>query len=291
MAVTDSGVHKAKSALHKANHKAKHVVAKPWVDWVVRLGFVVRGLIYITIGGLALQLALGSGGETTDPTGAIATLGQLPLGKPFLIVIAIGLAGYSLWGFVRAIFDPLQHGTDAKGLTQRFGHLVSGLSYAALFAPTLLYLLTPSAPQPGSGTDMAENLWTQPLGAVLIFAIAIFWVVAGLGQGYTALTGRFAEELDEKKMHGWEKKGSKIIGRIGILSRSIVFIIIGLITFHAAFAPGSERSLGIDGALGAITRAPYGGLLLGVIAAGLILFGLFSILTARWHDGGHKHKN
>ena len=136
-----------KAALSTAKHKA----ASPWVQRLERFGFLTRGLIYVVIGLLALQLAIGAGGATASPTSAIALIGRQPFGKVLLAVIAVGLAGYSLWGFVRAIFDPLGRGTDTKGLIDRAGFLFSGISYAALLIPTVLALLgKPSGSAQGS---------------------------------------------------------------------------------------------------------------------------------------------
>src|SRR4030081_3367335 len=95
-------------------HEAKHAAMNPWFERLERLGFLVRGLLYIIIGLLALQLAVGAGGATATPTSAIALIGRQALGKLLLVIIVAGLAGYSLWGFVRAILDPLGRGTSAK---------------------------------------------------------------------------------------------------------------------------------------------------------------------------------
>src|SRR5258706_605840 len=96
--------------------EAKHKVAAPWVIWLERLGFATRGLIYVVIGVLALQLAASAGGGATSPTSAIAVIGRQAYGKVFLAVIAAGLVGYALWGFVRAFLDPLGRGSDTDGL-------------------------------------------------------------------------------------------------------------------------------------------------------------------------------
>src|SRR5512143_101328 len=93
-------------------NKAKRATANPWVERLERFGFVVRGLIYFIIGVLALELALGAGGATATPTSAIALIGRQPDGKLLLAIVALGLAGYALWGFVRAILDPLGKGSD-----------------------------------------------------------------------------------------------------------------------------------------------------------------------------------
>src|SRR4051812_9267970 len=87
----------------KAEQAAQGTVNNPWVERLVRLGYVARGVLYAIVGILAVQLAIGTGGATTDKNGAIATIAAQPFGHVLLIVLAVGLAGYSLWGFIRAI--------------------------------------------------------------------------------------------------------------------------------------------------------------------------------------------
>src|SRR5438270_8497729 len=96
----------------QATQAANRAVRNPWVERMARLGYAVRGVLYAIIGLLALAVAAGAGGTTTDKVGAIATIGSRPFGKVMLVLIAAGLVGYSLWGFIRALFDPLNRGTD-----------------------------------------------------------------------------------------------------------------------------------------------------------------------------------
>src|SRR5689334_411677 len=80
-------------------------------EWFARGGFVARGLVYGIIGFLALKLAFGAGGKTTDQKGALETVAQQPFGKVLLVLVAIGLAGYACWRFVRAA---LGHGPEGQ---------------------------------------------------------------------------------------------------------------------------------------------------------------------------------
>jgi len=139
MAISTS--HSTKQAGKAAVHEAQHAATNPWFVRLERFGFVVRGLIYMIVGVLALQLAAGAGGATTSPTSAIALIGRQPAGKLLLVLVVAGLAGYSLWGFVRAILDPLGRGSQPKGLFYRAGFFFSGVSYGLLLIPAVLTLL------------------------------------------------------------------------------------------------------------------------------------------------------
>src|SRR3954470_19277825 len=89
---------------HKGSRAAREAAASPLMETLMRLGYIVRGLVYGAIGVLALQVVLNRGGSLTDTQGAIAALGRTSLGNILLYAILVGLIGYALWGFVRAIF-------------------------------------------------------------------------------------------------------------------------------------------------------------------------------------------
>src|SRR5687768_15479940 len=138
---------------------AEKVATNKWVEWLPRLGYVSRGLVYALVGMLSVGLVLGAGGETTDKQGAIASISSYGLGKVLLAIVVVGLVGYSLWGFFRALVDPYQKGTGPKALAERAGYVVSGFSYGALVFPTMRLILdTGSKAEIAAGGD-AES-WT-----------------------------------------------------------------------------------------------------------------------------------
>src|ERR1700737_1238323 len=115
------------------NNEVKRAAANPALELLERLGYVVRGALYAVMGILALGIALSvGGGQTTDLTGSLVFLISNPFGKLVLIVAAVGLGAYSLWGFTRAIYDPLHRGKGAGGYAARLGFVTSAISYAGM---------------------------------------------------------------------------------------------------------------------------------------------------------------
>lgn len=144
---------------------------------------------------------------------------------------------------MRATLDPFQEGDDAEGLVVRFGYIVSAFGYAVLLIATVQYFLGFAVS--GNGPqDWSAKLMSQPWGRFLVGAI-------------------------------WS-------GRFGLAARGVVFALIGLFLVQAAFFVSPCRAQGLDGALLAIASSPYGPYLLIVVALGLIAFGIYSILCARW---------
>lgn len=263
--------------------KVKQNANSPFVRWLERLGFIIRGVIYFVIGLLALQLAMGAGGAATDPTSAIQVIGHQPGGKILLAVIAVGLVGYSLWGFVRAIFDPLNRGKDASGLVDRTAFLFSGVAYGLLLVPTIeAFFSLPGGFAQGNTNGVWSSLMAGPLGKWVLVAIGIVWVVVGIVMLYIAYTARFLRDLKTNSMKEGEVKTATWLGKIGYTARGIVFSLIGILILKPVFAGGSGQAQGFDSALAALAYTPYGELSLGLVATGLILFGIYSALCSKW---------
>lgn len=75
--------------------------AAPGLEALARVGYASKGVVYATIGLLALSVALGRGGATTDAKGALLRLQDLPLGNVLLWLLVLGLIGYALWQLIR----------------------------------------------------------------------------------------------------------------------------------------------------------------------------------------------
>lgn len=272
-----------KSNARHAASRVSHTAANPWVERLARFGYLIRGVVYATIGVLALQLAMGAGGATTTQSGAIAMLGSQPFGKVLLILIVVGLIGYSLWGFIRAILDPLHRGHDSKGIIARIGFAFSGLSYGVLAIPPLQSLTNQGGSRPaGNPADIAIMLFNLPFGKWLVLGLGLFWIAVGLSQLYVACKQDFKKDFQFNKMNASEIKWAIRLGQIGYAARGIVFAVIGTIVFQAALAHNPAQPQGFDAALLKLAQAPNGTLLLGGVALGLIAFGIFSAFSARW---------
>jgi hypothetical protein len=262
--------------------EAKNQASNPLVQRLEQVGLIVRGLIYFVIGYLAFQLAMGNGGQTANPNSAIEFIGRQPFGKPLLLVIAVGLVGYSLWGFVRAFLDPLHRGKDTKGLIDRAGFLVSGISYALLVVPTMQSFLNKPGASAQGNSNMLSSLMTSPWNKWLIIVFGLVWLVVGVNQLIIAHKEKFMRDLKKSSMSADEYRAAVWTGKLGHAARGIVFILIGIIVFQTIFTGGAQEPLSFDGALAKLSHAPNGEVYLAAVAIGLILFGVYSALCAKW---------
>jgi hypothetical protein len=252
------------------------------LEGLVRLGYVVRGTIYLLPGVLALQVALGRPGREVSPITAIDLIGRGPFGRILLIGVSVGLAGYALWGVIRAVVDPLHKGRSSRGLAQRIGYAISAVAYMALLAATFGYA-TGTVSHMGPQRDWAGALLDKPLGAWMVAIIGVCWIIgAGLAQIVSGWRGTFEADLAVERMSRSERRWANRLGRFGIVARGAIFCVIGVMMVAAALHTSPSGSAGMSGALIEILRQPFGRTLLAAAAVGLIAFGAFSIMCARW---------
>jgi hypothetical protein len=265
----------------KGKRAAKEAAYSPTMEKLTRLGYGIKGLIYITIGLLAIQGALGRGKTPADQLGAIRTFSELPFAQVLLWIVLIGLISYSLWGIIRAIMDPFHKGTDLKGLVARGGYLISAATYATFVLPT--YRLIMGAGSSGSNqTQLVAKIMSMPFGRFIVGVVGVAAIAAGLYQCYLGIESKFEKQFKTYALTAENYRIAIQMGRFGTIARGIVFAIVGFFFFLAAYTASPGRAQGIDGALTYLSKQPYGLWLMGIVAAGLIAFGIYSLMTAAW---------
>jgi hypothetical protein len=253
------------------------------LEAMTRLGYGVRGLIYMIVGLLAVQVAIGKGGSLASPQGAIAAIGKQPSGLIILWVVLAGIISYSVWGLVRAFMDPLNKGNDTKGLLTRVGFFASALGYAFLAFSTYGYITGKSQTADGSQTQkFIALIMAMPLGRWAIGLLGLIVLAVGLYQIYLGFTAGFDKQFQTYALTPKEVKLTTDIGRFGTSARGVVFAVVGGLIGLAAYQANPSQPIGMDAALATLLKQPYGIWLLGVVAAGLMAFGFYSMLSAAW---------
>ncbi len=261
---------------------AKKAAYSPTMDALIRLGYAVRGVLYVTIGAIAFQAATGKASSPTDQFGAIAKLGQLPSGRTILWVILVGLAAYALWGLIRAILDPYQKGTDRNGLMARAGYFISALSYAYFAYTTYRLLMGTASGSSGQTIPFIGTLMQSPAGRIVVAVIGIAVLLGGLYQIYSGITMNFGQRFKPYAMSADERRTAMEMGRIGYAVRGLVIGIMGAFLLLAATSANPAKARGLSGALSFLGHQPYGLWVLGIVAAGLIFLGIYSLMAAAW---------
>ncbi len=252
--------------------------ASPWIEGLARLGYVARGVVYLIVGGLAAQAAGGTRGRTADAEGAFSTVLRQPLGKFLLGVLALGLLGYSVWRFVQAIKDP-----EHEGLGKRLGSFLNGVVHVSLAVAAVGMLTGAAWGGGGEGAqDWTARLMALPTGIWLVGALGAAVAGFGLYQLYGAWTVKLDEELDLYRMTGTVRQWTVRFGRFGMAARGVVFGLIGVSLLLAASQADPSEARGLGEALRALRGHAYGPWLLGGVAFGLVAYGLYQCIAARY---------
>ena len=271
----------------EAEQKAERLTraARPWIERLARYGYAAKGVVYVLVGSLAALGAFkGGGGGATDSRGALTQVVYQPYGRVMLGVVAVGLAGYALWRVVQALRDTEEKGRSWKGLAVRAGYACIGVVYAGLSYSAVQLILGHGA---GKGSDETTKGWTAfalmfPLGQLLVGLAGLGVIGFGLWQCYKAFTARFCRKWKRHEMQEHAHGLAMRAGQVGLVARAVVFFIIGLFLIQAAWYARAEEARGLSGALRALEQRPYGPYVLGAVALGLVAYGLYMFVEARY---------
>jgi len=249
------------------------------MGWLARAGLVARGVVYAVIGVLALKLAFGDGGKATNQQGALKTIAHGSFGKTLLVLMAIGLAGYAIWRLTRAAVG---HGAEQRDdASDRVAALASGIAYAILCV-TAIKILSGSSTGSGTPKHATGGVLGWSGGTVIVgIAGAVLIGVAGY-QLYKGLAQKFLDDAKTGEMNEGTKKAYTALGVAGHCARAVVFALIGYGLIKAAVDYNPKKAIGLDGALRNLAHASYGPVLLGIVAAGLVMFAAYSLADARY---------
>lgn len=266
--------------IHGAQAHGDTVVNTRGFELFARGGFVARGVIYGIIGLLALELALGDGGRATNQQGAMATVAHQSFGHVLLIAVAIGLGGYALWRFSRAA---LGHGPEASDSTfDRIASFASGVVYAALCVLAIEILSGSTNRQSSNTHKTTAGVLGWPAGTWLVGAAGVAFLGIAAYQGYKGISKEFLDDSKTGEMSPGGKRAFTAIGVFGHLARMVVFGMVGYFLVKAALDYSPAQAVGLDGVLARLVHGSYGPVLLGIVAAGLVAFALYSICDARY---------
>lgn len=263
----------------RAKGQGEQLAHAKTLGWLARAGLVARGVVYGVIGILALKLALGDGGKATNQTGALKTIAGQSFGEVLLILVAIGLGGYSLWRLLRAAVG---HGAEQRdSASDRIAALASGIAYGILCV-TAVKILTDSGAGSGTPQQPTGGVLDWPAGPVLVAVAGAILIGVAAYQAYKGLAKKFLEDAKTGEMSEAVRKGYTALGVFGHVARAVVFALIGYGLIKAAVDYNPKEAIGLDGALRELANASYGPALLGLVAVGLAGFALYSIVDARY---------
>jgi hypothetical protein len=269
----------------EVQHHARRAVHEtgPWVQRLARLGYAAKGVVYIIIGYIAADAAFSPAEQVQGSRGALGTVLRQPFGKVLLAIMALGLAGYVLWKIVQAVMDPENKGTDAKGALSRVGFGISAVLYGGLTYAAVRMLRG----QGTQGDNAGAQHWTavlmdKPFGRVLVGLVGVGIAGYGIYEMVRAFKSDIAKKLHLEGSAVATRRRVVAVGRAGMAARGVVFGIIGWLVLQAALHYDPSEAQGLQGALVTLRQGPAGAWVMMAVALGLIAYGIFQLVKARY---------
>jgi hypothetical protein len=266
-----------------AQNAARDVAESDQVKALARLGFGARATIYLLIGIFALMLALGKRPPEADQRGAMQEVAKHTGGFLVLLLLAIGLAGYALWRFTEAAFGVAGEGSEGKKAGPRLQSLIRGLVYA-FFAVNAVNLLMNSrgSSQAGQQQLLTARVMKQSAGRWAVAIAGLVVIVVGLPLIVEGVRRKFKKYFKLSDMPASSRRLVWALGTFGTTARGVVFALTGYGIVRAAWQYDPKKARGLDGALRSLADSANGRWWVGLVALGLIAFGLYGYCEAAW---------
>lgn len=250
--------------------------------FLARAGLAARGVMYVIIGWIAVQIAFGHSRQQADRTGALHSISSTPVGGVLLWLLVIGFAGMALWRLSEALYGAPGSGSSKPG--KRLAALARAILYGVIAYGILKYALGAGSPQSSDtqSVDLTATLLRHPGGQVLVVVIGLAFIGGGLYLAYQAWRKEFRRDLELGQMRARTRRVVEWLGEFGGIARGIVFLTAGIFLVVAAVDAQPQQAKGIDSSLRTLAATPLGPWLLVAVAIGLVMFGLFSCCEARW---------
>ena len=256
--------------------------AKPWVKRIAQAGYIAKGVVYVLLGLLGFMAAFelsGKSDKQATQAGTLQFIKELPAGNILLLLLALGLLCYSVWRGIEAFYNP---NGERKKWTKRVLYLLSGLAYLVLAYAALRAMFENSSGNGDQNQKLAGELMNQPLGQVLVGIAGLIFAGVGIYQTYYGFSEKYKKHVQDLSLHSQHAALLLRSGKVGYISRGIVWLVIAYLFIRAAVHSSASEAGNTGKAFQFVENSPYGSYLLGALGLGLIAYGIFNFIRARF---------
>jgi hypothetical protein len=265
-----------------AEGKAEQAGDSRSLEVLARLGLIAYGVVHLLIGWLAVQLAWGVGAsKSPDPSGAMRTLADQPLGKVLLWLVALGLVALALWQASEAIWG-YRSRDGSRRIRKQVTSGAKAVIYAVLGAGAASVALGTGSSSSQSQRQTTTGVLAWPAGQAIVVAAGLIVIGVGVASMVKGAKKSFTEEIDTSSMPTAARHGVEGLGQVGYIGKGVALGVVGGLLAYASLTFDRAKAPGLDGALQTILAEPFGRFLLTAVALGFVAFGLFAILQARY---------
>jgi hypothetical protein len=259
-------------------------ISRKWTPLLARTGLVAKGIIYCLIGAIAFMAAFEIGGQSesnTNKEGILTFIQRLFAGEILLALLVIGLLCYSFWRGVQCFTDTENKGTKTKGIAVRSRYLLSGLIYLSFAIAAIRHLLHESSDSGDGNQEFIGQLLAKPFGQYFVATAALIIAGVGIYQIVYGISGKYKKHVSGLQLGTDAATFLVKSGLVGYTARGIVWLIISWLIFKAAIHANSNDAGDTNEAF-SFLDASYGSFLTGLLGLGLVLYGIFNFIRARF---------
>jgi hypothetical protein len=243
-----------------------------------RAGYVVLGLVHIIIGAIAISVAVGAGGGEADQGGAMEQIARVPFGVVVLWLIVLGLFALGVWQIAEAFLE--RDPDTKKKWGRRIKEVGTAVAYFAIGGTALVYALGGQSDSSQSSAKMTADLMAAPGGILVVVLIGL--VVLGVGIAFIVRGIKRSFEKHLSLPAGKTGDGIRTLGTVGYVAKGIAVAVVGVLFVVAAITHDPEKAGGLDAALKSLAALPFGQVVLWLVGAGLIVYGVYCFARARY---------
>lgn len=257
-------------------------ISKDTQNKLFTAGYTAKGVVYALMGIFAIATVIGAAGGTNGPKAVIEWIGTNPLGQVLLFLIGLGLLAYSAWRWYCAIADAKNEGDDKEAMVKRVGWACSGIAYGILSVYAFSLLIGSGGSGGSSKQDLIATLLQQSWGQIAVGIVAAIVAGVGIYQLYRAIEDKHMEGIEGQGLSEDKREVFDKTGEVGLASRFVVYGIISYFLFRAALMNDASQFRGIKESLSFIQNQTMGAALLAITGVGLLAYGLFMFVRARY---------
>jgi uncharacterized protein YhhL (DUF1145 family) len=278
----------ANTAAGRAVSEADRAGQSHVLENLARVGLLAYGVVHVLIAWLALQLAWGDGGQEADQSGALGTLARQPFGRPLLWIITLGFFALAVWQAAEVLRLrgrlKAQGKQRAKAVQKVVETVAMAIVYLAFGILALRFALGSGQSAVQQQQQTTTGVFSWPGGRVLVGIVALVVIAVGVRQIAKGITRSFLEQIDLADAPPRARRLITRLGQVGFPAKGVALVLAGGLFGYAAITFDPAKASGLDGAMRTLVNAPFGQVLLTLVAVGFLAFGAFLFARARYPE-------
>ena len=252
---------------------------------VVLFGWAAKGVVYVALAYLVLQMAFGKASQDASTTGALRLIAQSAPGKIVLIVLGIGLLAFAVGRIleVTTLAGPQIDGKDkAKAVVLAFLYASLALTAFSIVG------LAGSSSGGGGGSEQQGSafLLGLPGGRFIVGLVGLAVIAYGAKQVHAGVKQEFLGTLRTGQMSSSMRSAVEKLGTAAYVTKGAIMALVGWFFLQSAITYDPQEAKGLDAALQEIAGQTWGRIVLTIIAIGLLAYGVFAFVESRYRRVG-----